>query len=169
MNKMKNPNVKLRQAYERTLEKSASCFGTATSFKCSDDDGDIDYLDCEDCLFRDNSECNRYYSFTEWQEVWYYLTGEKDERTPKDVLNSVPYITTPEEAKDIFDAQLAKIDDIVNSKFRMVYNLLGQPGEHRIESADFSLVLATINFWYKDVIKWNFIVKGKDKLQLLTN
>lgn len=91
--------------------------------------------------------------------MWYHLTGEKDERTPEDVLNSVPHMTTPEEAKDILDSQLDKIYDIVNSKFLMVYNLLGQPGEHRVETCTLSMVLEGIRFWYKDAIEWNLTAK----------
>lgn len=155
------PKAEVRQAYERTLKKSASCFGAATSFKCGDDDGNIDYLDCEDCPFHRSFKCNHHYSFAEWQGVWYHLTGEKDERTPEDVLNSVPIaLASSEKIKDILGSQLEKIRDVVDPKFKIVYNLLGQPGEHRIESVDFPFVLAAIKLWYKDVVKWNLIAES---------
>lgn len=170
MNKRFPLGHKFRIAYENTLKDSASHSNTPTTFQCGDDSTNPnDYLDCDSCPFYSRNDCSHDHNFTEWQEIWYRITGEKDERTPEDVLNFVPLATmiTPnkdedgdEEVKQILDAQLDKVNDIVNPKFRMIYNLLGQPEEYRIESADLSLVLATINFWYKDVIKWNFIVKG---------
>lgn len=162
MNKRFPLGHKFRIAYENTLKDSASHSNTPTVFQCGNDSTNPDdYLDCDSCPFYSRNDCSHDHNFTEWQEIWYRITGEKDERTPEEVLNFVPItLATPKEAKDILDSQLDEVDDAVNLKFKLVYNLLGQPGEHRTVTADFSFVLTAINFWYKDVIKWHFIVKG---------
>ncbi len=162
MNKRFPLGHKFRIAYENTLKDSASHSNTPTTFQCGDDSTNPnDYLDCDSCPFYSRNDCSHDHNFTEWQEIWYRITGEKDERTPEDVLNSVPIdLAAFEEAKAALDSQLNKIHDVVDPKFKIVYNLLGSSEEHKIESADFSIVLFTLNLWYKEAIKWNVIANS---------
>lgn len=68
--------------------------------------------------------------------------------------------TSKEETMEIFDSQLQKIDDVVDPKFKVVYNLLHQPEEHIIKSCVFGFVLECFRFWYKEAIYWNSIAEG---------
>lgn len=173
MNNYKNPNAQIREAYNRTL-KGAELRGSA-SFCCGPvyNGATYAYVVCRECPLN-HVGCGDKHDVKYWRQWWKELTGEEDEgdndldllkkadtdSAPEDALDSVPHMATLEEAKDILDSQLAEIDDAVNPKFKMVYNLLDQPGEHKIESADLSIVLFTLNLWYKEAIKWNLIANG---------
>lgn len=168
MNNCKVPSAPLREAYNRTL-KGVELRGSA-SFCCGPGDNGASYVSCQECPLN-KTDCGEKHDAKYWRQWWKELTGEEDndtdllkkadtDNTPEDAPNSVPHMATLEEAKDILDSQLAEIDDVVSPKFKMVYNLLDQPGEHKIESADFSIVLFTLNLWYKDAIKWNLIANG---------
>lgn len=168
MSNYKVLNVQLREAYNRTL-KEANFRGSAPFF-CGPGYNDASYVLCQECPLN-KTDCEEKHDVEYWRQWWKELTGEEDNDTdllkkadtdsaPEDALDSVPHMATLEEAKDILDSQLAEIDDAVNSKFKMVYNLLDQPGEHKIESADFSIVLFTLHLWYKEAIKWNLIANG---------
>ena len=160
MNNCKVPSVQLQEAYNRTL-KGVEFRGSA-SFCCGPGDNGASYVSCQECPLN-KTDCGEKHDAKYWRQWWKELTGEEDNDTdlaPEDAPNSVPHMATFEEAKDVLDSQLAEIDDVVNSKFKMVYNLLDQPGEHKIESADFSIVLFTLNLWYKEAIKWNLVANG---------
>lgn len=148
MNNCKVPSVQLREAYNRTLKEAE--FSGSASFYCGPGDNGSSYVLCQECPLN-KTDCEEKHDATYWRQWWKELTGEED---------SVSHMATLEEAKDVLDSKLAEIDDVVNSKFKMVYNLLDQPGEHKIESADLSIVLFTLNLWYKEAIKWNLIAHG---------
>lgn len=154
MNNCKVPSVQLQEAYNRTL-KEVELRGSA-SFCCGPGDNGASYVSCQECPLN-KTDCEEKHDAKYWRQWWKELTGEED---PEDAPNSVPHMATLKEAKDILDSQLAETDDVVNPKFKMVYNLLDQPGEHKIESADLSIVLFTLNLWYKEAIKWNLIAHG---------
>lgn len=168
MSNYKVPSVQLREAYNRTL-KEVELRGSA-SFCCGPGYNGATYVVCQECPFN-KTDCEEKHDVEYWRQWWKELTGEEDnntdllkkadtDNTPEDALDSVSHMATLEEAKDVLDSKLAEIDDVVNSKFKMVYNLLDQPGEHKIESADLSIVLFTLNLWYKEAIKWNLIAHG---------
>lgn len=51
-------------------------------------------------------------------------------------------------------------DDVVNPKFKVIYNLLHQPGEHIVEPCVYGFVLDCLRFWYREAIRWNSIAEG---------
>lgn len=148
MSNYKVPSAQLREAYNRTL-KAVEIRGSAP-FCCGPGDNSASSVLCQECPL-DTTDCEERHDAKYWRQWWKELTGEED---------FVPHLTTLEEAKDVLDSQLAEIDHMVNPKFKMVYSLLDQPGEHTIESADLSTVLFTLNLWYKESIKWNLIANG---------
>lgn len=85
--------------------------------------------------------------------------NENCENNKVDTDNIVK-VASKEEAREIFDSHLQKIDDVVNPKFKVIYNLLHQPGEHIIKSCVFGFVLECLRFWYKEAIYWNSIAEG---------
>lgn len=60
-------------------------------------------------------------------------------------VDNIVKVASKEEACEIFDSHLHEIGDVVNPKFKVVYNLLHQPGERIIESC---------------VCGWNSIAEG---------
>ena len=171
MNNCKVPSAPLREAYNRTL-KEAKLLGLAHFCCCSPEYNNATYVyvACRECPLNQVG-CNDKHDVKYWRQWWKELTGEEDSDADllkkqiqtiyRKILSILsPNMATLEEAKDVLDSQLAEIDDVVNPKFKMVYNLLDQPGEHKIESADLSIVLFTLNLWYKEAIKWNLIANG---------
>ena len=148
MSNYQHPSVQLREAYNRTLKEAE--FSGSASFHCGPEDNGSSYVLCQECPLN-KTDCENKHDVKYWRQWWKELIGEED---------SVSHMATLEEAKDILDSQLAKIDHMVNPKFKMVYSLLDQPEEHTIESADFSTALYTLNLWHKEAIKWNLIANG---------
>lgn len=149
MSNYQNPSVQLREAYNRTLKEAE--FNGSTSFHCGPGDNGSSYVPCRECPLNE-TDCEEKHDTKYWRQWWKELTGEEE--------NSEAKILSKEEAQEFFDSQLQKIDDFVNPKFKIVYNLLGSSEEHKIESADFSIVLFTLNLWYKEAIKWNVIANS---------
>lgn len=78
----------------------------------------------------------------------------------KAYVDNAVKVASKEEAREIFDSHLQEIDGVVNPKFKVVYSLLHQPGEHIIESCVCGVVLECLRFWYKEAIRWNSIAEG---------
>lgn len=160
MNNYKNPSVQLQEAYNRTL-KAANFCGSA-SFHCGPEYNGSSYVVCQKCPLN-KTNCEDKHDAKYWRQWWKEQTGEEDNNVDllkkADTDNTVK-IASKEEAREIFGSHLQEIDNVVNPKFKVVYNLLHQPGEHIIESCVCGVVLECLRFWYREAIRWNSIAEG---------
>lgn len=160
MSNYKVPNVQLREAYNRTL-KEANSRGSA-SFCCGPGYNDSSYVLCKECPLS-KTDCEDKHDVKYWRHWWKELTGEEDNNADllkKVDMDNIVKVVSKEEAREVFDSHLQEVDDVVNPKFKIIYNLLDQPGEHILESCVFGIVLECLRFWYKEAIKWNSIADG---------
>lgn len=139
MNNYKVPTVQLREAYNRTL-KAVELRGSAP-FCCGPGDNSASYVLCKECPLN-KTDCEEKHDVKYWRQWWKELTGEED--------NDV----------DLLKKADMDNDDVDNHKFKVVYNLLHQPGEHIIESCVCGTVLECLRFWYREAIRWNSIAEG---------
>lgn len=160
MSNYKVPNVQLREAYNRTL-KEANLRGSAPFF-CGPGYNGSSYVLCQECPLN-KTDCEERHDVKYWRQWWKELTGEGDndlDLLKKAYVDNAVKVASKEEAREIFDSHLQKIDDVVNPKFKVVYNLLYQPGEHIIESCVCGVVLECLRLWYREAIRWNSIAEG---------
>lgn len=108
--------------------KNANFRGSA-SFCCGPEDSGSSYVLCQECPLN-KTDCEERHDVKYWRQWWKELTGEGDMDN----------------------------DDVVNPKFKVIYNLLHQPGEHIV--GPYGLVLDCLRFWYREAIRWNSIAEG---------
>lgn len=151
-NSFKPSNV-FMDAYAYTLEKSANSKYEKSDFQC-------DLLECKDCPFNCCSDdcTNPYFedgagfdrTFEQWQDWFYKLTGEKDDR-PKEI-----FMKKNEKAKEPTEELEAK----AKAKYEVEYLDLDSDKPQTKYVRKVVDLLYHIQQWYQEAIKWNLIANG---------
>lgn len=151
-NSFKPSNV-FMDAYAYTLEKAANSKYEKSDFQC-------DLLECKDCPFNCCSDdcTNPYFedgagfdrTFEQWQDWFYKLTGEKDDR-PKEI-----FMKKNEKAKEPTEELEAK----AKAKYEVEYLDLDSDEPRTKYVRKVVDLLAHIQQWYQEAIKWNLIANS---------
>lgn len=151
-NSFKPSNV-FMDAYAYTLEKAANSKYGKSDFRC-------DLLECKDCPFNCCSDdcTNPYFedgagfdrTFEQWQDWFYKLTGEKDDR-PKEI-----FMKKNEKAKEPTKELEAK----AKAKYEVEYLDLDSDEPRTKYVRKVVDLLFLIKVWNDEAIKWNLIANG---------
>ena len=194
-NNFKSSDVFMK-AYTRTLENAANSKYGKSDFQCYSEYPSKFSLNCEDCSFNCSSDdcTNPYFedgagfdrTFEQWQEWFYDLTGEKDNR-PKE-----SFMKKSEQTKEITEHTeqetqtnkeingnytLGNIANVAQTNFNLFTKELEEKAKSKYEyEVEYTTLdsdeprkeyvrkvidlLSLIKEWNKEAIKWNLIANG---------
>lgn len=208
------PSDVFMKAYTRTLEKAINSNYGKSDFQCDSEYPFKFSLECKDCPFNCSSDdcTNPYFedgagfdrTFEQWQEWFYNLTGEKDNR-PKEMfmkknekakeptkqteqetqtdesqtnegnednVEKVSYQTAKEIAGNYILGNIADVaqnnfkifakepEAKTKAKYEVEYTTLDSDESQTKYVRKVVDLLAHIQQWYQEAIKWNLIANG---------
>lgn len=167
------PSDVFMKAYTRTLENAANSKYGKSDFQCESQYPSKFFLNCEDCPF----ECSNPYSddeggvldrtFEQWQEWFYDLTGVKDDRPKEMFMKKNERIKesaehTEQEAKTnkTNEDNIKELEAKAKVKYEIEYLTLDSDEPQTKYVRKVVDLLAHIQQWYQEAIKWNLIANG---------
>ena len=167
------PSDVFMKAYTSTLEKAVNSKYEKSDFQCYSEYPSKFSLNCEDCPFCCSSDdcTNPYFedgagfdrTFEQWQEWFYDLTGEKDDR-PKEMFmekNEQTKEIAEQIEKDIqAETQNKELEAKTNVKYEVEYTALDSNEPRTRYVRKVVDLLSIIKEWNKEAIEWNLIVNG---------
>ncbi len=167
------PSGVFMKAYTRTLEKAVNSKYEKSDFQCYSEYPSKFSLNCEDCPFCCSSDdcTNPYFedgagfdrTFEQWQEWFYDLTGEKDDRPKKMFVekNEQTKEITEQTEKDIqAETQNKELEAKTNVKYEVEYTTLDSDEPRKEYVRKVVDLLSIIKEWNKEAIEWNLIANG---------
>ena len=155
------PSEVFMKAYNRTLEKAVNSLYYESDFRCQSF-YPVEYsLNCKECPFQRSSDyCNDpnfengagyKRTFEQWQEWFYNLTGERDDR-PKEM-----FMKKNEQVKE--SAEQTE-QEIKQTKYEVEYTTLDSNEPRTRYARKVVDLLLLIKQWNDETIKWNLIANG---------
>lgn len=167
------PSDVFMKAYTCTLEKAVNSKYEKSDFQCYSEYPSKLSLNCEDCPFCCSSDdcTNPYFedgagfdrTFEQWQEWFYDLTGEKDDR-PKEMFmekNEQTKEIAEQIEKDIqAETQNKELEEKAKAKYEVEYTTLDSDKPRKEYVRKVVDLLSIIKEWNKEAIEWNLIANG---------
>lgn len=167
------PSGVFMKAYTSTLEKAVNSKYEKSDFQCYSEYPSKLSLNCEDCPFCCSSDdcTNPYFedgagfdrTFEQWQEWFYDLTGEKDDR-PKEMFmekNEQTKEIAEQIEKDIqAETQNKELEEKAKAKYEVEYTTLDSDKPRKEYVRKVVDLLSIIKEWNKEAIEWNLIANG---------
>lgn len=158
------PSNLFMKAYTRTLEKAVNSDYGKSDFQCDSEYPFKFSLECKDCPFNCCSDdcTNPYFedgagfdrTFEQWQDWFYNLTGEKDERQKEIFMNMKKNEHTEQEI------QTEELEAKAKAKYEVEYLDLDSDESQTKYVRKVVDLLSIIKEWNKEAIEWNLIANG---------
>lgn len=165
------PSDVFMKAYTRTLEKAANSKYGKSDFQCDSEYPFKFSLECKDCPFNCSSDdcTNPYFedgagfdrTFDQWKDWFYNLTGEKDDRPKEMFMNMKKNEQAKEPTKHTEkETQTKELEAKAKAKYEIKYLTLDSDKPQTKYVQKVVDLLAHIQQWYQEAIKWNLIANG---------
>ena len=167
------PSDVFMKAYTSTLENAVNSKYEKSDFQCYSEYPSKLSLNCEDCPFCCSSDdCTNLYfedgagfdrTFEQWQEWFYDLTGEKDDR-PKEMFvekNEQTKEIAEQTEKDIqAETQNKELKEKAKAKYEVEYTTLDSNEPRTRYVRKVVDLLPLIKEWNDEAVRWNLIANG---------
>lgn len=153
------------KAYDITLEKAANFLYYESDFRCQSFYPIEHSLPCNDCPFQHLSDyCTDPFTengagykrtFEQWQDWFYKLTGIKDNRSKEAFMKKDEEAKQPKQ-----ETQINEDNAKAKAKYEVEYLDLDSDEPRTKYVRKVVDLLAHIQQWYQEAIKWNLIANG---------